>query len=449
MPHKHDPLIRLAAGTVTGKLVKALGLPAPVELKRESGDWRANEFSDRHAVIGPFEHSPLTRHIHHVLSANGADVHTGPRWHMTARIDMVIFDASQFTQPSDLDQLRAFFVPLMKHLSRCARIVIIGASVNAWTDPIRAALIHALDGFVRSLAKEIGRTGCTANLILVASGSQARLAAPLRFLCSHRSTYVSGRTFHVDLRATAPMPSTSQPLAVVTGAARGLGAATAKRLAEAGYHVVCIDIPAAQRELDILARDLNGSAVPLDITQQDATDKLSRHIAPKGGIDLMVHNAGITRDRTLFRMSSQEWQSVMAVNLEAILRIDAALDQHQLWKPSAREVCLSSISGLAGNVGQANYAASKAALVGYVAARASRIAEMGMRINAVAPGFIETEMTRRIPFMIREVGRRMNALKQGGLPRDVAELVTFLGSPDAYGITGQTIRICGQALMGA
>jgi len=164
---------------------------------------------------------------------------------------------------------------------------------------------------------------------------------------------------------------------------------------------------------------------------------------------VLVHNAGITRDRSLFKMSEAEWNQVMAVNLQAILAIDAALDQADLLAPGAREICLSSISGIAGNAGQTNYAASKSALIGYVAARSAVLASRGATINAVAPGFIETDMTRQIPWLIREAGRRLNALSQGGQPRDVAEAVAFLALPESGAVRGQTLRVCGQALMGA
>jgi len=162
-----------------------------------------------------------------------------------------------------------------------------------------------------------------------------------------------------------------------------------------------------------------------------------------------VHNAGITRDKMLANMTEVQWDLVMAVNLKAIIDLDAALDAAGLLRPGCREICLSSISGVAGNAGQANYATSKSALMGYASARARLLAANGMTINCVAPGFIETEMTKKIPLMIREAGRRMNALSQGGQPRDVAELVTFLALPEAAGVTGQTIRVCGQAMLGA
>jgi len=163
----------------------------------------------------------------------------------------------------------------------------------------------------------------------------------------------------------------------------------------------------------------------------------------------VVHNAGITRDRTLAKMTRDEWDQVLAVNFEAIVALDDALLAAGTLRDEGRLVYLSSVSGVAGNFGQTNYAATKAALIGYVTAVAPRLAPRGVCANAVAPGFIETGMVARMPFVMREAGRRLNSLSQGGQPQDVAELVTFLASPGAYGITGATIRVCGQSLVGA
>jgi 3-oxoacyl-[acyl-carrier protein] reductase len=198
-----------------------------------------------------------------------------------------------------------------------------------------------------------------------------------------------------------------------------------------------------------MAEKIGGDWMTVDITSPDAPQAIASRLLDNGGVDIVVHNAGITRDRTLRKMSEAEWNAVMEVNLRAVIDIDTALDQSGAMRRGAREICLSSISGIAGNVGQTNYAASKAALMGYVAARARSLAESGTTVNAVAPGFIETDMTRAIPFLIRQAGRRMNALGQGGIPRDVAEAICFLALPDAAGITGQTLRVCGQALLGS
>jgi 3-oxoacyl-[acyl-carrier protein] reductase len=148
-------------------------------------------------------------------------------------------------------------------------------------------------------------------------------------------------------------------------------------------------------------------------------------------------------------MSVEAWQTVLAVNLSAPLRVHQALFSQGLLKPAARIVVVSSISGIAGNRGQTNYAFSKAGLIGWVQSIAPVLAAQGRAINAVAPGFIESAMTAAMPFAVREAGRRLNALKQGGQPVDVAEAVAFLASPDAAGINGQVLRVCGQSILGA
>ncbi|MCA9601197.1 MAG: SDR family oxidoreductase, partial [Myxococcales bacterium] len=158
--------------------------------------------------------------------------------------------------------------------------------------------------------------------------------------------------------------------------------------------------------------------------------------------------AGITRDKTLARMGEAQWQQALDVNLRGVLRVTEALLPKGI-RDEGRIVCLSSVAGIAGNLGQTNYAASKAGVVGLVRGWAGPAAKRGIAVNAVAPGFIETRLTRAIPLMIREGGRRLSALGQGGLPEDVAQAIGFLSSPGAHGITGQVLRVCGGALIGA
>jgi 3-oxoacyl-[acyl-carrier protein] reductase len=168
-----------------------------------------------------------------------------------------------------------------------------------------------------------------------------------------------------------------------------------------------------------------------------------------GRLDIVVHNAGITRDKLLANMDHDRWNAVIAVNLAAQLRINAALLASGHFRSSPRIVSVASTSGIAGNRGQANYAASKAGVIGMVHATAPLLAAHGGSINAVAPGFIETAMTARMPFATREVARRLNSLQQGGEPGDVAEAVAFLASDAAGGISGEVLRVCGQNLVGA
>ncbi|EMY33603.1 3-ketoacyl-(acyl-carrier-protein) reductase, partial [Arthrobacter crystallopoietes BAB-32] len=308
---------------------------------------------------------------------------------------------------------------------------------------------------LRSLAREL-RAGATANGILLADGVQATAPSALgglHFLLSGRSAYVDGQFLSVTSPGGALPEDVDSPLAgktaVVTGAARGIGAAIAAVLHRDGARVICVDLPAAGEELAKVSNSTGGTALQLDITRDDAGARILEHAASRyGGLDIMVHNAGITRDKLLANMDQSHWDSVINVNLAAQLRINEALLASASGAP--RVVCLASTSGIAGNRGQTNYAASKAGVIGMTAASAAAFADRGGAINAVAPGFIETDMTARIPWGTREVARRMlPSLQQGGLPVDVAEAVSFLAGAAAGGVNGQTLRVCGQSLVGA
>ncbi|MGV7246582.1 SDR family oxidoreductase, partial [Caballeronia sp. M23-90] len=181
----------------------------------------------------------------------------------------------------------------------------------------------------------------------------------------------------------------------------------------------------------------------------DAPATISAALAAFGGIDIVVHNAGITRDKTIAKMTGAAWDSVIDVNLSAQERIDEALLEKDVLHMGGRIIGVSSISGIAGNLGQTNYATSKAGVIGRVQGMAKLLAARGITINAVAPGFIETHMTAKIPLGLREAGRRMNSMSQGGLPVDVAETIAWLASPASSGITGNVVRVCGQSLIGA
>jgi 3-oxoacyl-[acyl-carrier protein] reductase len=450
-----DPLIDYAAGLWTGPVVRKLGLPTPIQLKRESGPYRLTELEGRGIATGAVTGGYAIEAAKVALQKMGGVPRPGPVWDTRTKVDVAVFDATGCQDVASLSHLRVFFAPLMRQLAQCARIVVLAADPLECEHPIERAAATGVEGFVRTLAKEVGRNGSTANLLYVSRNAVERLDGPLRFFCSYRTAYVSGRPVRITNEAKLT-PTVNQVLrlkdkvTVVTGAARGLGRATAVRLAEEGAKVICIDVPSSKPVLDDLAAQLGGVSFPLDITAPDAPAQLVSLVRTSyGGIDVVIHNAGITRDRMLVNMTEIQWELVMAVNLKAIIDIDAAIDAEGLMRDDSREVCLSSISGIAGNAGQSNYAVSKAALMGYASARAAQHAGKGITVNCVAPGFIETEMTKQIPLMIREAGRRMNALSQGGQPRDVAELVTFLALPESSGVTGQTIRVCGQALLGA
>jgi 3-oxoacyl-[acyl-carrier protein] reductase len=308
---------------------------------------------------------------------------------------------------------------------------------------------------MRALAKELGPRGIAVNLVYAGLDTTDRLAAPVRFFCGVHTTYVTGQAVHLRDAVLAPasvpaVQALAGKVALVTGAARGIGLAIARRLVEEGARVVALDVAASRAALEAACATFGFTPLVLDITAADAAPQVAAFLQREcGGVDIVVHNAGVTRDRRLANMMEPYWDLVMDINFGAVAAIDRALLDTDVLHDAGRIVCLSSISGIAGNVGQSNYAMSKAALIGYVAAQAPRLATRGICINAVAPGFIETPMTDAMPFMLREIGRRANSLKQGGQPRDVAELVTFLATPGASGISGQTVRVCGQALIGA
>jgi 3-oxoacyl-[acyl-carrier protein] reductase len=195
---------------------------------------------------------------------------------------------------------------------------------------------------------------------------------------------------------------------------------------------------------------LGGSSLTVDITGAEApatiADELER---AHGGIDVVVHNAGVTRDKTIVGMPEELWRMVLDINLSSQERIDDELLARDLIHRNGRVVSVSSISGIAGNSGQSNYSTSKAGVIGMVQALAPELVSRAITINAVAPGFIETQMTAEMPFAVREAGRRMNSMAQGGLPVDVAETIAWFAAPDSAGVSGNVVRVCGQSLLGA
>lgn len=451
-----DLLMKLHATPLASSLVKALGLPNPVELDRAAAGYATRPFSGKSVVLAGsgtgYAKESLAATLH---DAGAQPVATLPQEDPSAQAEIVVLDATGCRTPADYRLLYDTFHPLMRRIARNGRVLLTAALPEAADGPLAAAMARGVEGFSRSLAKELGKSGITANLLYVARDAVDRLAGPLRFFCGPQAAYVAGQAVRVTAQVATPavVPFTQAlagQVALVTGSARGIGAATAERLAQEGARVVCLDVPAAAEELARTCARIGATVLPLDIASADAPQQLAEFIRDEfGGLDIVVHNAGITRDRTLANMKELEWNQVMAVNLAAIVALDEHLLTEQLLHEHGRIVCLSSISGIAGNFGQANYAATKAALIGYVAAQAGQLAPRGICINAVAPGFIETPMTDAMPFATREIGRRLNSLKQSGKPRDVAELITFLCTPGASGISGETIRVCGQGLVGA
>jgi 3-oxoacyl-[acyl-carrier protein] reductase len=421
-------------GTAAGRLLtRGLGLPQPVAL--------------RGPLTGPVLHLPLdgARHTRDLPGLLGPDVRTAHE--DGVRPAAVVVDASGVASAGGLGALHAALHPVVRDIATGGRVVVVGADPDT-ADHNRAAAQQALEGFTRSLGKEIGR-GRTVQLLRITDGAETSAAAStLAFLLSPRSAYVSGQVVRVGPAVAAGTPAGPRT-ALVTGAARGIGAAVAATLAREGAHVVCLDVPAAAGPLGDLARSIGGTALTADVTAPDAGERIAA--ALPDGLDVLVHNAGITRDRRLANMPADRWGAVLDVNLGSVLRITGALLTAGTLRDGGRLVATASISGIAGNAGQTNYAASKAGVIGFVRALAASaaVAGRGITVNAVAPGFIETEMTAAVPFVIREAGRRMNSLGQGGLPADVAETVAWFADPASGGVNGQVVRVCGQSLLGA
>ena len=424
-----DPYLRFANSALGGNLAGTLGLPKPPRLERYrpgqaviEGEVILGTAQECHAgqpllssVLQALADMKATVLSHGaapswVAEANRAGLMVGrftpPAKGSTARpVKALVFDASNITDSAQLGSLYHFFHDTVRSLGKCARILILGRPPESCATPRQATAQRALEGMTRSLGKEV-RRGCTAQLVYVAEGAEGGIDSTLRFLLSPRSAYVSGQVIRIGAVATASkVADWSRPLqgqtALVTGVSRGIGASIAEVLARDGAKVICVDVPQAEAALHEVAKKLDGIALPLDVTTADAPQKMVAAAQAHGGIDILVHNAGIARDKTI------------------------ALLAAQAIKRGGRIVCVSSISGIAGNMGQTNYAVSKAGVIGMVHSMAPRLREHAIAINAVAPGFIETQMTDAIPFTIRTAARLMNSMNQGGQTVDVAETIAW------------------------
>lgn len=451
----NDPYGTFVDSAVGKKLAKALGLPMPVALRRHTpGD---PLLEGPALVLGG---TPAAEATARLLTGWGVEVQTSRAESVKYAAVVACFDG--IDTPAAIGETVLELGGTLRQLAKNSRVVTVADSPEAATaaeDPAVRAARQGITGLTRSLAHEM-RAGGTANGIQLGDGvslDAPGAAGALRFLLSGRSAYVSGQFLPVTTTDGRLPEDTDRPLAgkvaVVTGAARGIGAAIIRTLARDGATVVGVDVPAAGESLTSVVNELGGTALQLDITAEDAGSRILEHCrARHGRMDIVVHNAGITRDKMLANMDAARWDSVMAVNTLSQLRMDEAFlsaEAQDVVGEGLRIVTLASTSGIAGNRGQTNYATSKSGVMGLAAATAPLLAARGGTINAVAPGFIETEMTAKIPLLTREVGRRINSLSQGGRPVDVAEAIAYLVSDAAGGTNGTTLRVCGQAMMGA
>ncbi|NUT06043.1 MAG: 3-oxoacyl-ACP reductase [Hamadaea sp.] len=432
MSDRYASFARSAGGRV---LVKRLGLPNPPSLRRYDAD---------HPLAGPVR-----------VAGEGRFASGVEGWYPAptdgAKLGGLVLDATTLATVEDLRDLYDTVHPIARGFASAGRVIVLAALPAEAPSVEAAAVRQAVEGFTRSLAKEVGR-GTTVQLVRTAESTDAEtLRSTLDFFLSGRSAYVDGQVVTVG----APVGPLSQDtlagrVALVTGAARGIGADIARVLARNGAHVVCLDVPSAGDSLAAVANSLGGTAYQSDLAVENAAARLVDHLKDRHGrVDVVVHNAGITRDKTLANMRPDQWDQVLAVNLAAPVRVTDALLAADLIPAGGRIVGVSSVVGLSGNRGQTNYATSKAGVAGWVRALAPTLAERGITVNAVAPGFIETAMTAHLPLVVREGGRRMNSLAQAGLPIDVAETIGYFAEPGSAGVTGNVLRVCGQQMLGA
>ena len=240
-------------------------------------------------------------------------------------------------------------------------------------------------------------------------------------------------------------------VALVTGATRGIGHAIAQALATAGARVVgtaTTDDGAARIGAALAGAATPGTGMRLDVTDTSATDAALRDIeARHGAITILVNNAGITRDNLLLRMKDDDWDAVMATNLKPVFRLSRAVLRGMMKQRHGRIVQIGSVVGSSGNAGQANYAAAKAALIGFTKSLAQEVGSRNITVNCVAPGFIDTDMTRSLAEPARDALLSRVALGRLGTPEDIAHAVAFLASPRAGYITGATLHVNGGLYM--
>ncbi len=241
----------------------------------------------------------------------------------------------------------------------------------------------------------------------------------------------------------------SNKVAIVTGSARGIGKAIALKLAEVGADVVVNDIPAAADTLEETAKKIRtlkrkALAITADVSSSaDVTRLIDTAVSTMGRIDILVNNAGVTRDNLIMRMTDEEWDTVINIDLKSAFLCSRAVIRYMMKQRWGRIISIASVVGMMGNAGQANYASAKAGIIGLTKSIAKEVGSRGITANAIAPGFIETKMTEKLDEKQRQILQQRIPLGSIGTPRDVAEAVAFLASEEAKYITGQVLGVDG------
>lgn len=254
--------------------------------------------------------------------------------------------------------------------------------------------------------------------------------------------------FGIDNHKLNKMKLLEGKTAIVTGASRGIGKAIALKFASEGCNVAFTDLfedegmKATTAELAAFGIKAKGYAS--DAANFEDTDRVVNEIAKEfGAIDILVNNAGITKDALLMRMTEGQWDAVINVNLKSVFNFTKAAQRTMLKQRSGSIINLSSVVGVSGNAGQSNYSASKAGIIGFTKSIARELGSRGIRSNAIAPGFIITEMTKKIPDEARKAWEAAIPLRRGGTPEEVAGVATFLASDLSSYVSGQVIQVCG------
>jgi 3-oxoacyl-[acyl-carrier protein] reductase len=237
-------------------------------------------------------------------------------------------------------------------------------------------------------------------------------------------------------------------IAIITGASRGIGRAVALAFAGEGADVAFTDlkrdVSMENTEIELIQLGVNAKGYASDASSlQECENLVDTVIRDFGRVDILVNNAGIARDNLLMRMSESDWDIVLGVNLKSVFNMTRAIQRHMLRQRSGSIINMSSIVGVRGNAGQANYAASKAGMIGFTKSVAQELGSRNIRCNAIAPGFIESEMTAQLPAEARENWLMKIPLRRPGTPKDVAHAALFLASDLSDYITGQVIQVCG------
>jgi len=253
---------------------------------------------------------------------------------------------------------------------------------------------------------------------------------------------------HEQINQTHTMEILKGKVALITGAARGIGREIAIRFAKEGADVAFTDLK-RDENMESLEKELSAMGVRSKGYASDASDFDAAHTAVEAiiadfeRIDVLVNNAGITRDTLLMRMEEEMWDLVIKVNLKSVFNFTKAVQRYMIKQREGSIVNMSSVVGVSGNAGQANYSASKAGMIGFTKSIAKELGSRNIRCNAIAPGFIITDMTGKLSEDVKEQWVKQIPLKRGGVPEDVANVAVFLGSDLSSYVTGQVIPVCG------